>query len=235
MARFNNERESYFDNDSADDDPNAEYVRLKMKLDSLSGWRRAHDETADDAFVRELRVRLAAVKNHYFFDEGDAEAQYRVERQKADRLDLQAKLRANEAPVPPISPPPAKKRPAPLQSPPPETPQLLSDLFDAEGDDTPVGMFDILEPLPNEEVTDAGTTVTIRDMTLPKHWSGRTPKTLLTEIVHKVAILTFCKSSCARLIFLTFIVRSVCCCRLPLYLGPKSSKTCCRYDPLGWW
>lgn len=187
LARFNGDGGSYLDADPSGDNPNSEYVRLKLKLDSLSGWRRATYETADDSFIKDLRSRLEAVKRHYFFDEDDAEAQYRTERQKSDAAHLQARLRANEAPTLPVSPPPAKHRPVPLQPSPPELPSKpSSDVFDADGEDATVGLFDILEPLPTEETTSTGTTVTIRDMALPKHWSGRTPKTLLTEIVHKV-------------------------------------------------
>lgn len=199
MARFKGDGDSYFDADPLGDDPNLEYVRLKLKLDSLSGWRRAADETADASFIKELRTRLEAIKRHYFFDEDDAEARYRIERQKSDDTQLQARLRTNEVPVRPITPPSAKRRPAPLQSPAPEvSSKFSSDVFDADGDDAPVGLFDILEPLPSEEVTNTGTTVIIRDMALPKHWSGRTPKTLLKEIVHKVLMISVYLLVCVR-------------------------------------
>lgn len=236
LARFNGDGGSYFDADPSGDNPNSEYVRLKLKLDSLSGWRRAANETADDSFIKELRSRLEAVKRHYFFDEDDAEAQYRTERQKSDAAHLQARLRANEAPTLPVSSPPAKHRPAPLQPSPPELPSKpSSDVFEADGEDATVGLFDILEPLPTEETTSTGTTVTIRDMALPKHWSGRTPKTLLTEIVHKVPSAFMCPFSC---ILLTSTLRTlvdgpICCHHLPLHFWAESRQTCCCYDSLG--
>lgn len=43
----------------------------------------------------------------------------------------------------------------------------------------------LLEEMP-EELNDRGTTITVREMALPKHFSGKTPRANLEETVHKV-------------------------------------------------
>lgn len=62
-------------------------------------------------------------------------------------------------------------------------PDLEGDIFDniedtGEGEDGLLSFFD--EP---SSVSSGGTTVSMRNMALPKHWSGRTPKVLLAEAV----------------------------------------------------
>lgn len=174
------------DSPDTDDDPSLEYVRLKMKLVNLTTSRQAGDKT-DASQVPELRSRLAQVMSNYFFDEKEAEARYRAEREQADALALQARLRGTLSSLTSdISPmaKPVKRRPPNLQ-PSVTSPVVVSDIFDGDDDDLPGGMFEILEDMPESETTEQGTTVRIRDMALPKHWSGRTPKKLLTESVAK--------------------------------------------------
>ena len=162
-------------------------MRLKLQITNLTSHRLPGDKT--DAYVlKELSARLDAVKKHYFFDEKDAEVQYRTEREKQDALALQSRLRGfgngqlahEDAPTPKSS----KKRPPDIQ--PPKVspvPAIVSDLFDDDSD-TSTGILEMLDELP-EFVTNNGVTVYIRDMALPKHWSGRTPKILLSETVAK--------------------------------------------------
>lgn len=178
------------DRDSSEsDDPNAEYVRLKMQITSLTS-QRLPGNNADASILRNAQARLKEVKKHYFFDEKSAEEDFRKERVTADALALQSKLRGlsiggsgsaiqetSEAKT-------SKKRPPNIQPPKPLTPARAPNILDDDSDDSG-GMLDILDGLPASEVNDKGTTVTIRDMALPKHWSGRTPKTLLAETVTK--------------------------------------------------
>jgi ATP-dependent RNA helicase DHX29 len=61
----------------------------------------------------------------------------------------------------------------------------MPDVFDDDSGDSAGGMFEILDDIPSTEVDSQGKTIHIRNMSLPKHWSGRTPKTLLLETVAK--------------------------------------------------
>jgi ATP-dependent RNA helicase DHX29 len=172
--------------DSSDtDDPNAEYVRLKMQIANLTSRRPPGDNT-ESAFVQDLRAKLDVVKKNYFFDEKDAEAHYQLEREKANTLALQSRLRGNkdtsfEIPQSRNAP---KQRPPNLQQPIAKSPLAVRDLFDNESEDSAGGLFELLDT-PTTEINEQGTTVRILDMALPRHWSGRTPKTLLSEVVVK--------------------------------------------------
>ncbi|KAJ7706044.1 P-loop containing nucleoside triphosphate hydrolase protein [Mycena rosella] len=171
-------------NDSLDaDDINLEYVHLKLKIANLTSNRPFGDKT-DSSQLQDLRARLTKVKNNYFFNEQDAEARYRVEREKLEATALQARLRgfpANSLNVV-AQPKVVKKRPPHLQ--PPVQPPSVTDIFDEDIGDSVGGLLESLEAMPATENC-AGIVVAIRDMTLPKHWSGRTPKTLLAETVSK--------------------------------------------------
>ncbi|PCH33517.1 pre-mRNA-splicing factor ATP-dependent RNA helicase prp22 [Wolfiporia cocos MD-104 SS10] len=152
------------------DDPNAEYVRLQMQISDLTTHRQS-GERRDATFLEALQRRLEEVKKDYLFDEEEAVAQFQIQRDKADAAALEARLRGTTQ-VPKIVDVA-------------ETSHASStDIFDEDGD-SPGGMFELLE-MPSTVTTEQGTTVTVRDMTLPKHWSGRTPKDLLKERVHKV-------------------------------------------------
>ncbi|KAJ6503399.1 P-loop containing nucleoside triphosphate hydrolase protein [Mycena vitilis] len=177
------------DSDSSDDsldgqDANFDYVHLKLKIANLTSNRAPGDKT-DSSQLQDLRARLSKVQNNYFFNEKDAEALYRVEREKADAIALEARLRGLAPPSAIAQPKVVKKRPPNLQPQSPATPRA-KDIFDEDLDDSVGGFFEALEDMPTTETTDKGTTVTVRDMSLPKHWSGRTPKTLLSEAVSKV-------------------------------------------------
>ncbi|KAK0456451.1 P-loop containing nucleoside triphosphate hydrolase protein [Armillaria borealis] len=155
--------DGYFDDD---DNANAEYVRLRLRLDTLN-------PRSPDA-------------NNYFFDEMTAVVEYHIERDKVAVSTLDARLRGE------ISPPPAAEK---KHSPSLQTPvTVASDVFDEDDEDEAVGVLDLLEGIPETETTTTGTTVTVRAMPLPKHWSGRTPKSLLSDTVAKVdryAVITF--------------------------------------------
>lgn len=172
-----------------------------MQIADLTTHRRPGAGAHDASFLQALRRKLDDIQNDYFFDLKEAEALYRVEREKADAAFLQARLRGEVSPL--LSPkrgsnPPSRPKSTVSSPPVPGSP----DAFEAEDDDSlPGGMFDLLE-IPTSEVTDSGTTITVRDMSLPKHFSGRTPKHLLQEYVHKsdrYAVITYrCISGSSR-------------------------------------
>ncbi|KAJ7446519.1 P-loop containing nucleoside triphosphate hydrolase protein [Mycena galericulata] len=176
---------SDFGNDSLDtDDPNLEYVYLKSRIADLTSNRPSGDKT-DSVALQNLRVRLQKVKDGYFFNEKDAEAQYRVERENADTIALQARLRGQSTTSPSVVQPKViKKRPPQLQRQAP-SPIAIADIFDEDTGDSIGGLLEALEDMPTTETTDGGKIVTVRDMALPRHWSGRTPKTLLGDTVSK--------------------------------------------------
>ena len=172
------------------DDPNDEFVRLKLKIMELTTDRRA-DEKANAAFLLDLQHRLKDVQDDYFFDEKEAQALFMEERSKVEAAALQAKLRGLGNSAPPKPPrTPAKVKEPPSRA---ESAVTTSDVFD--GDDEPAGgMFELLEAMPVTETAANGVTIHVRDMGLPKHWSGRTPKLLLQETIRKTdkyAVVSF--------------------------------------------
>lgn len=160
---------------------------MKVQIDNLTSNRSAGDKT-DASVLKYLSARLDSVKKDYFFDEQDAEMQYRAEREKQDALSLQSRLRgvgtgnlSQAVRMPKVN----KKRPPDIQPPKADTtPASVTDIFEDDTEE-PGGMFEMLEGLPESETNPDGVTIRIRDMALPKHWSGRTPKTLLAETVAK--------------------------------------------------
>ncbi|KAL1952101.1 hypothetical protein VTO73DRAFT_1250 [Trametes versicolor] len=167
------------------EDPNDEFVRLKLRIMDLTTHRRA-DEKGDAAFLLELQRRLKEVQQDYFFDHKEAESMFATERSKAEATALQSKLRGTAAappPKPPRPPPPPR-----VKEPPSRAESVAStstaDVFE-DNEDSPGGMFELLEQMPETETTENGTVIQVRDVALPKHWSGRTPKVLLSENVRK--------------------------------------------------
>lgn len=183
------------------DDPNDEFVRLKLRIMDLTTFRSA-DEKADAAFLQELQRRLKEVQQDYLFDQREAEAMFAVERSKVEANALQTKLRATADAAPTKSSPRVRRK---IAEPPSRAESVTSvsttDVFE-DTEESPGGMFELLEQMPDTETTESGVTVQIRDMALPKHWSGRTPKVLLTENVRKTdryAVISFaCISGASR-------------------------------------
>lgn len=155
-----------------------------MQITELTTHRKP-DETRDANFLRNLQKRLLEVQHDYLFDKREAEARLRVERAKADAMFLQSKLRGDGTGVTNAASDVSLRRP--LSEPQPVTANPADgthDIFE-DDDDSSAGLFEILQAIPSTDVVD-GVTITVRDMGLPKHWSGRTPKILLAETVHKV-------------------------------------------------
>lgn len=164
----------------------AEYVRIKMQITDLTarGKPAAH---YDPVLVQHLQDKLTTLKSHYFFDEKDAETQYRSERARVDALLLQSRLRGSIPKLPATQEKVAK----PLSAGPRvekqdiSAPSDIPDIFD-EHEEGLGGMLEILDTLPSEIAGEGGTIIRMRDMILPKHWSSKTPKALLAEFVFKV-------------------------------------------------
>ncbi|KAG6842553.1 hypothetical protein C0991_000079 [Blastosporella zonata] len=165
------------------DDPAIQYAHTRLKLEHLT----IHGQTAASQ-AQNLRKRLMALKGSYFFDEREAEAIYRIERDKANSIALEQRLRGKSEETPEVAGQlkGVKKRPTHLRPQVSTPPTSVADIFDDDSEDSASGgMFEILDNIPATQVDAQGKTIHVRDMALPKHWSGRTPKTLLQETVAK--------------------------------------------------
>jgi ATP-dependent RNA helicase DHX29 len=173
-----------------DDDPHAEYVRIKLRIDDMT-THRTGGQGGDAASLVLLKKRLAEVENHYFFKKSEAEQQYQAARRAADANALQSRLRAPTDDVtsqPATVTPQPKKRPAKLKPSVDTTGSSAvasAGVLDGDEDEDGGGLLTFLDgPLTTE--TTNGVTIPVRDMGGPKQWSGRTPKVLLAETVRKV-------------------------------------------------
>ncbi|KAI0257581.1 P-loop containing nucleoside triphosphate hydrolase protein [Lactifluus subvellereus] len=164
------------------DDPNIEYARLKLELD---GAMRNSTGNLANSLVEDLRARLKAVKSHYLFDERDAEAHYLSERQKAVAAALQARLRGDLDATDIQSSAPSLPGIQHKLRQPKEIRGDQDNIFDANGEEDG-GLLEILDDMPPTDVTDAGVTVRIRDMPLPKGKFERTSRTFLQAAVNKL-------------------------------------------------
>jgi ATP-dependent RNA helicase DHX29 len=166
------------------DDLAFQYAQLRLQRDKAISSRKTGHKTVTD----ELDMRLHALKNSYFFDEQDAEGMYQLERDKVHERALQDQLRGMASLTNTFTDEssPSSKRSPELQSQVSMASTPTPDIFDDDsGDSTTGGVFELLEAMPITETDAQGKTTTIRDMAMPKHWSGRTPKMLLVETVAK--------------------------------------------------
>ncbi|KIL70700.1 hypothetical protein M378DRAFT_194963 [Amanita muscaria Koide BX008] len=181
-------------NESEDDDPTHEYVRLKLLHDDLVSYCRAK-VIAHPPTLSKLRERIDAVKRDYLFEEVKAEELYLLKRNKADNVALRKRLQGESTitertPMPTIISKSDKRSATQATATPSEQQIEEDDIFG--GDE-----IDLLEMLdaPSTEITPEGITISIKDMEdLPKHWSGRGPKALLQETVGKkdrYAVVTY--------------------------------------------
>jgi ATP-dependent RNA helicase DHX29 len=188
-----NSSSSSLRNSPDNDDPHDQYVRLRMEIDALTR-NRMSQESRDASHLENLKLQLAAVQEHYFFRVREAEALYKEARQAADAEALRSRLRGDVSSAEPRVRA-DKKRPPKLKSSAPDTATAtVSDSDDSEGGE---GMFALLENATTSEMPD-GRVIPIRDLGAPKQWSGRTPKMLLAETVHKVdrhAVVSYANTS----------------------------------------
>ncbi|KAI0785954.1 P-loop containing nucleoside triphosphate hydrolase protein [Abortiporus biennis] len=178
--------------ESPPEDLIAEYVRLKIQIENLTGSRRRHGEKTDAQSLQQLKNRLAAIKDDYLFDEREAQAAYNVEHQRIIADNLQNRLRRPPSPPPPPATPPPDSVKATTSKQPSSPPPPVTNILDEEDEDTG-GMFELLEEIPSE-ISSQGMTIRVRDIAPPQGWSGRTPKALLHETVHKLdrhAVITY--------------------------------------------
>lgn len=160
-----------------------------------------------EAQVEVLQERIKAVESDYTFRKVDAEKVYRAERTKLDASQLAARLNGTSLASVPSAPSDATSDAtgslapsAPISegttpastangkagfSSPPSPSASANGVSDNKGDDE--GFFGtMLDEMPTEEQNDQGTTIPVRNMALPKHFSGRTPRVCLEDTVRKL-------------------------------------------------
>jgi ATP-dependent RNA helicase DHX29 len=163
-------------------DPTFLYACLKTQHEELSSEPRSQLITEQ---LRQLEQNLVDISKDYLFDEKEALALYRKERDNAIQCHLQERLRS---PLSSMEPRP-NVAPKKLDVLPPISTdsQAVTDIFD--GDDTDdsesTGLLGFLEDTDPNEITVKGVTYRLREMAIAKHWSGPMPKTVLRDFVAK--------------------------------------------------
>lgn len=158
------------------DDPNAEYVRLKLKHYRMQTQQHLHPT---DKKMRQLHQRISLLWGDALFDERVAENEWRSEKAKVDMVNLQSRLRSAGSDPPKACPGAArnkKSKGAPLV---PSTPKKAT----TEDDDEESMGLDLFDA-PQESTSD-GRVILMKEMIIPKH-SAKTPKTLLRDCVFKL-------------------------------------------------
>ena len=168
------------------DDPDAEYVRLRLEMDVL---RKNNNNSENGEQMRFLKARLDDVKQNYFFRQKASELQYLHEREKLYSEALKAKLYGLSGPTTVRPTPPediSSSQQQPQDPKPMETTRMNTDIFDNDsGDESSGGLLEILQEIPTTETTTSGSTVHLKSMEIPKHWSDRLPKAILQETITK--------------------------------------------------
>lgn len=194
------------DLDDMEDNPDAAYISTKMQITSLQrrlglagkgGKKGAKAKPKAVALTRgnegemqrlgQLEDVLKRIQQMYLFDQKRAEAAYLVERARVDKLDLAERLSGR-----------AKERQQAAQTqidgePDSEPPPIVPDVIAEAGDEQsllgnmldepaePVSSADV-EP----ELNSRGTIIIVRDMSLPKNFTGKTPRSLLEDTIRRL-------------------------------------------------
>ncbi|GAA5938098.1 hypothetical protein JCM10213_000830 [Rhodosporidiobolus nylandii] len=183
----------------------------KGKGDRKGGGAMSREEEKwIDAKGEVLKTKIKEIEGEYTFRKTDAEKLYREERTKLDAAQLAARLNGTKLDsVVPGFPAPSSSSSsfatpasngeglapaAEITSSQPPTPNANgggSSLSTPGKDGEEGGDFfgNMLEEAPAaeaEERTEAGTIIPVRDVSLPKHFSGKTPKASLEETVRKI-------------------------------------------------
>ena len=161
-------------------DPTRMHVELKLQCDRLSSKPVSKDVAEEIRVIRQMAQELT---KDYLFDEKDAQVQYRRKREQFLKEMLQERLCSlqPEDPLPQILSVDKQQRsqtPSSRRS----TPGPGIDIFE-DSEDSSSGLLGFLDE-PNE-INDQGVSIKLRDMALPKHWAGQTPKMLLRDLVVK--------------------------------------------------
>ena len=178
------ESEPDSEEDDLDLDPNLHYAQLKVRIYTaeISQRRGIRKDAAADTALQTLRDRLAKVKQNYLFREKDAEALYRSEKVKADAAAKTARLRA-----PPAASAVASRKQGKASRATSETPAAASSepaTVSDSGDGSLLG--GVFEAMDGDSPSNTSVAIAVRDMALPKLWTGRTPQLQLRDTISQV-------------------------------------------------
>lgn len=236
-----------------DEEPNERYARLKLAHSELQrdlGKRRraaAKAKTGEDATIKKMSLkaerlekRIASVERDYLFGKQVAERLFRERRAKLDAQQLAARL--NRPPSPPPPPAPVAESPErPEESAEPAEPaagavepQPATTNADVEGNDSDEDqsalfgeMFGEAGEAANGDATEDTTIAVRRDMALPRHFSGKTPRSLLEDAARKLDRYAHCSFT---VISRSRAVRAKLAIRWDTSKGPPSSLTRVRTE-----
>ena len=158
-------------------EPSILHAHLRLRILTLR--RSGRPET--DPKVTALTMKQKDIVKDYMFDAKDAEREFLRLKAAMDEADLKARLRGE--PDTALSTTAGGKKRAgksssklPLGSPTPE-----------EEDEEETMFSTMLDEMPTTEVSNTGTTITVRNLPVPKHASfAKSPKTLLSETARKI-------------------------------------------------
>jgi ATP-dependent RNA helicase DHX29 len=168
-------------------DPNVIYGMLRVQL---LGIQRSGLAKRREKRLSALKKQIESVKSDYMFSSRLAEAEFASKLAKLEAEALQMRLKKGGGPgqlpvVESISSKRSRKKPSNVDTPAVSSPSIVSIQLKTEEEEEEEGtMFgNLLEEMPTEEISSTGTVISVRDMALPKHWSGKTPKLLLNEVI----------------------------------------------------
>jgi len=160
-------------------EPSILHAHLRLRILTLR--RSGRPET--DPKVTALTEKQKEAAGDYMFDAKDAEREFLSLKVAMDKADLRARLRGESYTTGPTTeekgrtgkssskPPPGSPRPEPEE----------------EEDEEETMFSTMLDEMPTTEVSNTGTTVTVRNLPVPKHASfAKSPKTLLSETARKL-------------------------------------------------
>ncbi|GAA5993713.1 hypothetical protein JCM10908_001342 [Rhodotorula pacifica] len=188
--------------------------------------------------VEVLKERIQAVESDYTFRKVDAEKVYRQERTRLDAAQLSARLNGTTLESPLTSSPftptatelstegngtlapsasisdgatpsaTAATTNGSTSSAPPSPGRSANGIIEDKDEESLFGTM--LDEMPTEETNDQGTSIPVRNMALPKHFSGRTPRISLQDTVRKLdkhAKVTFAVISRSRAVRASVTIR----------------------------
>jgi ATP-dependent RNA helicase DHX29 len=166
-------------------DPNIAYALLNLQLMKV---RRRGMILEDKKRVAEIEAKLSSVKQDYLFSSRIASEELANRRAAMEADDLQGRLLRGAGPgqLPTLASKSkeSSERSDSITSTPISGPISLGGKEDEVDEETMFGT--LLDERPTEEVSPNGVVVLIKDMGLPKQWSGKTPKSLLTDAIIKM-------------------------------------------------
>jgi ATP-dependent RNA helicase DHX29 len=164
-------------------DPTHMYVQLKLQCDRLSLQPVSKDIAEEIRVIRQMAQELT---KDYLFDEKEAQVHYRQERERVNKEMLQERLSSLQPDEPLLPITSVDKQQQSSQTPSSRsTPVPGTDIFE-DSEDSSGGVLAFLDEALSSEINDQGILIKLRDMALPKHWAGQTPKMLLRDLVVKI-------------------------------------------------